>query len=421
MSKNKNAEEKLMAQKKTRKALAIALLILLSFALPSGITNVEAKTVKVKKIVLNKKTAQLEVGQKLQLKVKKAKPIKAPKKVKWKSSNNSVVSVSKKGIVTAKSVGTAMIAATSKQNKKVKAVCVVTVIEKKSETTKQEETTIVKSEKGDKGDQGEQGIQGEKGDQGEQGIQGEKGDQGEQGAQGVGISNIYVDGNGDLIVVLTNGTIINAGHTGTSTQPETSKYTVTFKDYDGTVLKTEQVEEGQSATAPTNPVRSDGFIFIGWDKTFNNVISNLEVIAQYRQESGMVMSATQVETQSGSKSIRIALLINDNPGIMGMTLAVKYNQKYLTLKSATNGDALSALTMTKGAVLKSGCKFTWDALEISDEEVKDGEVLVLTFDVEDNAPVGTYEIEFLYEDGDIIDRDLNPIDISINEGKIIVK
>ncbi len=419
-----------MVQKNIRKVLAIVLVIVLSVALPSGITNVEAKTVKVKKIVLNKKTAQLEVGQKLKLKVKKVKPAKAPKKVKWESSNKSVASVSKKGIVTAKSVGTATITATSKQSKKVKAVCVVTVKEKKSETIKQEETTIVKPEKGEKGDKGEQGIQGEKGDkgdQGEQGIQGEKGDkgdkgdQGEQGAQGVGISNIYIDGNGDLIVVLTNGTIINAGHIGTLTQSETNKYTVTFKDYDGTVLKTEQVEEGQAATAPANPTRSDGFVFSGWDKTFNNVTSNLEVIAQYIQESGMVMSATQVETQAGSTSIRIALSINDNPGIMGMTLAVKYNQKYLTLKSATNGDALSALTMTKGAVLQSGCKFTWDALELSDEQVKDGEVLVLTFDVADNAPVGTYGIEFLYDDGDIIDRDLNPVDININEGKIIVK
>lgn len=60
-------------------------------------------------------------------------------------------------------------------------------------------------------------------------------------------------------------------------------YNVTFKDYDGTVLKTETVEEGTSATAPDNPAR-DGYIFTGWDKYFSYVTSNLTVTAQYIEE-----------------------------------------------------------------------------------------------------------------------------------------
>ena len=65
-----------------------------------------------------------------------------------------------------------------------------------------------------------------------------------------------------------------------SSEPTT--YTVTFKDWDGTVLKTEQVEEGQSATAPSNPTR-DGYTFIGWDVDFTNVTNNLTVTAQYEE------------------------------------------------------------------------------------------------------------------------------------------
>ena len=59
-------------------------------------------------------------------------------------------------------------------------------------------------------------------------------------------------------------------------------YTVTFVDWDGTVLKTQTVEEGSSATAPSNPTR-DEYIFIGWDKSYNNITSNLTITAQYRQ------------------------------------------------------------------------------------------------------------------------------------------
>ena len=111
----------------------------------------------------------------------------------------------------------------------------------------------VQGEKGDKGDQGEQGIQGvqgekgDKGDQGEQGIQGVQGEKGDAGADGAsgqngtngingkngvngqdgqngqdgkdgqdgaagrGIDNAMIDNDGYLILIMTDGTTINAG------------------------------------------------------------------------------------------------------------------------------------------------------------------------------------------------------------------
>ena len=61
-------------------------------------------------------------------------------------------------------------------------------------------------------------------------------------------------------------------------------HTVTFKDYDGTVLKTEQVNDGVRATAPANPTR-EGYTFTGWSCSFTNVTSDLEVTAQYTQNT----------------------------------------------------------------------------------------------------------------------------------------
>ncbi len=57
-------------------------------------------------------------------------------------------------------------------------------------------------------------------------------------------------------------------------------YTVTFKGADGTVLKTETVENTAGATAPAVPPRT-GYEFIGWDLAFDYIVADITVTAQY--------------------------------------------------------------------------------------------------------------------------------------------
>ena len=60
----------------------------------------------------------------------------------------------------------------------------------------------------------------------------------------------------------------------------TKTYTVTFVDYDGTVLKTEEVKGGMGATAPADPSHNE-YEFVKWSADFSAVNEDLTVKAIY--------------------------------------------------------------------------------------------------------------------------------------------
>ncbi len=61
--------------------------------------------------------------------------------------------------------------------------------------------------------------------------------------------------------------------------------TVTFEDGSGNVLGKQTIKQGSSATAPSTPTKT-GCTFIGWDKDFSNVESDMTVVATWGYRSG---------------------------------------------------------------------------------------------------------------------------------------
>ena len=59
-------------------------------------------------------------------------------------------------------------------------------------------------------------------------------------------------------------------------------FAVSFVDYDDAVLKAEAVDIGMSATAPADPTRP-GYRFVGWSGSFDAVYSDTVVVAQYEK------------------------------------------------------------------------------------------------------------------------------------------
>ncbi|MEX0125398.1 InlB B-repeat-containing protein, partial [Clostridium butyricum] len=103
----------------------------------------------------------------------------------------------------------------------------------------------------------------------------------EPSKQGYQFKGWVVDGEDK---VLTAGSLLNCKNEGNikwvfpEFTPNTNK--ITFLDAEGNILKEETVLSGYSATAPTPPEVA-GKRFKEWDKTFNNVTSDMTIKAKY--------------------------------------------------------------------------------------------------------------------------------------------
>ena len=97
-----------------KKAITMIAITLISIAMIGG-TSVSAEAATEKEVQVKITRAgkrykkKLALGKTLRLTVKNGKKVVKPKKAKYKSSNKSIVKVSKKGVITPKKVGKAVI------------------------------------------------------------------------------------------------------------------------------------------------------------------------------------------------------------------------------------------------------------------------------------------------------------------------
>lgn len=135
-----------------------------------------------------------------------------------------------------------------------------------------------------------------------------------------------------------------------------------------------------------------------------------------------ILDVNHVTASAGDSNVEVSISISNNPGVLAMLLSVSYDESVMTMTSVTNGSAVSdVLTLTSGNNLVSGCNFLWDGIEILDEDIHDGEILTMTFDILPNIPSGQYEINVVSVDENMIDNDLEVVSSIINGGGIEIE
>ena len=178
-------------------------------------------------------------------------------------------------------------------------------------------------------------------------------------------------------------------------------YTVTFKDWNGTVLKTQQVQYGGAATAPANPTRT-GYTFTGWDKAFNNVTANLVVTAQYVQNepvstpvpSDAPQIVVESKTTSAGSTVAVNISIANNPGFVTMGIQVAYDSN-LTLLSVSDTGLIPGQMFS--AEIENPQPLYWANPTATADCTVNGKIATLTFKVADNAEEGEYHIRVSYD------------------------
>ena len=228
-----------------------------------------------------------------------------------------------------------------------------------------------------------------------------------------------------LILVMSDGSEIDAGLVGTSggnqggntpSNPGVTTYTVTFKDWDGDILKTQTVNAGSAATAPADPIRS-GYVFAGWDKSFSNVTTDLVVTATYNKDNSATLAVSSETAEAGDTKVELMVSLENNPGIIGLTVRLEYDDTVLTATRAGTEEAFDELSYQKPANFKNGCKLIFYAAEV--EEVMDGDAFYIRFDVAEDAAPGTYPVKLVIEQA--LDTDSNDVAVVVMSGSIIVE
>lgn len=134
-----------------------------------------------------------------------------------------------------------------------------------------------------------------------------------------------------------------------------------------------------------------------------------------------VLVIGDVNAETGSDAVVRMIAVN-NPGILGMSGTISYDESVMTLTAAENGAVFSELLdFTTSSSLKNGCRFLWDGLELTPEQVKDGVMLNLTFEIKDDAKSGRYPIVFIPDLEGIVDTNLEVLDLEVDCGYITVK
>lgn len=143
-------------------------------------------------------------------------------------------------------------------------------------------------------------------------------------------------------------------------------------------------------------------------------------IERAKEKGDPTLIISNVEAKKGDTAVVTVSLVN-NPGIIGLSMTLSYDENAVDLEKIKNGDAFDGvLDMNVSEDLSSGCSFMWDATDVSVEDIQDGVVLALQFRLCKDAPTGKTPVIMICDLEGAFDRDISVVDLTVENGYVTV-
>ena len=132
------------------------------------------------------------------------------------------------------------------------------------------------------------------------------------------------------------------------------------------------------------------------------------------------VAASIVEAKAG-ETVDVEISLENNPGIVAMTLKVEYDTEALTLLAVADAGVFGA--QSHKPEMESPYTLVWCNDTATENYMIEGTIATLTFKVNEAAVTGeTYPVSlsYSYKSYDIFDKDLNRIEFAVADGAVTI-
>lgn len=180
-------------------------------------------------------------------------------------------------------------------------------------------------------------------------------------------------------------------------------YTVTFKDYDGRIIKEYEVEKGGTVEPPNEPIRK-GYEFVKWDKDFSIIKNDITIYPQY----ATVKNQLFFDYKAQDDTLVVTLSLCGDVEVCGLEATLGCSKNNVNLMNVVSGQNANISEINFIEQSNGNIKFFFfhDQIENINEEI---DILIFTFD----GLSGQSMLEFDLNVTVFVDKNFEPVAFNV--------